>query len=76
MTDELVVFFFFAPPNSVISAHRKAGSPGSAIIRGSASCDWLPYMPYRLRTVFKRDSISTELFSTELVTDFHLVTSK
>lgn len=59
-----------------MSAHRKAGSLGSNVIRGLASCDWLTYMPYRLREIFKRDSISTELFSIELVTDFHLVTSK
>ena len=75
MTAELFCFFF-RPPNSVISAQRKAGSLGSTIIRGSASCDWLTYTPYRLRAVFKRDSISTESFSIDLVTDFHLVTSK
>ena len=67
---------FFFPSPRFISAQRKAGSLGSTIIRGSASCDWLTYMPYWLRAIFKRDSIAMESFSIELVTDFHLVTSK
>lgn len=76
MTAEFFCFLFFLPSPRFISAQRKAGSLGSTIIRGSASCDWLTYMPYRLRAIFKRDSTAMESFSIELVIDFHLVTSK
>ena len=71
-----VGFFFFPAPSSVISAQRRLGTSEAPSSESSASCDWPTYIQYQPKAVFKRDSISAEIFSFELVADLHLVTSK